>query len=88
LDFEFSSDRFWLTGVLIIFQTVSLLCKTFVPLNHSNAAQGFFIVCLLDHLKLSLADFPKFLAEPDVFPLLKLQHSRFLLFADNHPSQQ
>jgi hypothetical protein len=85
---EFSSDRLWLTGMLIIFQAVSLLCKTFVPLNHSIAAQGFFTICLFEHLELSLVYFPKFLAEPDVFPLLKLQYSRFLLFADNHPSQQ
>jgi hypothetical protein len=51
LDLEFSSDRSWPTGMLIIFQTVSLLCKTFVPLNHSTMAQGFVAVCLLYHLK-------------------------------------
>jgi hypothetical protein len=34
LDLEFSSDRSWPTGMLITFQTVSSLCKTFVPLKH------------------------------------------------------
>jgi hypothetical protein len=35
LDLEFSSDRSWPTGMLIIFQTVSPLCK---PLCHLNTA--------------------------------------------------
>jgi hypothetical protein len=33
LDLEFSSDRSWLIGILIIFQTLSPLCKMFVPLQ-------------------------------------------------------
>jgi hypothetical protein len=51
LDLEFSSDCSWLIGMLIIFQTVSPLCKTFVPLKHSTMAQGLFAIRLLDHLK-------------------------------------
>jgi hypothetical protein len=37
--------------MLIVFKTVSPLCKTFVPFKHSTTAQGFFAVRLLDHLK-------------------------------------
>jgi hypothetical protein len=37
--------------MLIIFQTVSPLCKTLVPFKHSTTAQSFFAVRLLDHLK-------------------------------------
>jgi hypothetical protein len=51
LDLELSSDRSWLTGMLIFFQTVSHLCKTFVPHKHNTTAQGFFAVHVLDHLK-------------------------------------
>jgi hypothetical protein len=51
LDLEFSSGCSWLTNMLIIFQTVCPLCKTFVLLKHSTTAQGFFAICLLDHLK-------------------------------------
>jgi hypothetical protein len=55
LDLEFSPS--WPTGMLIIFQTVSPLCKTFVPLKHGIMAQDFFTVCLLDHLKGSASRF-------------------------------
>jgi hypothetical protein len=51
LHLEFSSDHTWPTSMLITFQTVSPLCKTFVPLKHSTMAQGFITVGLLDHLK-------------------------------------
>jgi hypothetical protein len=70
--------------MLIIFQTVSPLCKTFVPLKHSITAQGFFTVHLLDHLKHFASGF----AELDIFLLLKLQHSQFPPLADSYPSQQ
>jgi hypothetical protein len=50
-DPEFSSDRSWPTSMLIIFQTVSPLCKPIVPLKQSTMAQGFFTIHLLDHLK-------------------------------------
>jgi hypothetical protein len=43
--------------MLIIFQTVSPLCKTFVPLKHSTTAQGFFTAGLLDHLKRFIGGF-------------------------------
>jgi hypothetical protein len=57
LDLEFSSDHSWVTGMLIIFQTVSCLCKMFVPFKHSTMTQGFFAVCLLDHLKRFASEF-------------------------------
>jgi hypothetical protein len=40
-----------LTGMLIIFQTLCPIYKTFVPLKHSAMAECFFAVCLLDHMK-------------------------------------
>jgi hypothetical protein len=43
---------------------------------------------LLDHLKHFARRFAKFLAELDVFPLLKLRHSRFPLLPDSYPSQR
>jgi hypothetical protein len=61
-----------LTGMLIIIQTVYPLCKTFVPLKHNITAQGFFAVHLLDHLKHISGGSAEFLAEFNVFPLLKL----------------
>jgi hypothetical protein len=42
-----SFDSSWLTGILIIFQTVSALYKTFVLLKHSTTAQVFLAICLL-----------------------------------------
>jgi hypothetical protein len=50
LDLEFSSDRSWPTDMLIMFQTVSPLCETFVPLDHSLIIWNIF-----------LADLPNFL---------------------------
>jgi hypothetical protein len=72
VDLEFSSDHSWPTSMLIIFQTVYPLCKTFVPLKHNITAEGFFTVRLLDHLKRIFSVFAEFLAEFNVFPLLKL----------------
>jgi hypothetical protein len=74
--------------MLIIFQTVSPLCKTFVLLKQGTMAQGFFAVRLLDHLKCFASGSAEFLAEFNVFPSLKLQHSQFPLLADNYPSKQ
>jgi hypothetical protein len=51
LDLKFSSDHSWLTGMLIIFQTVSPLSQTFVPIKHSTMAHGFYAIHLLDYLK-------------------------------------
>jgi hypothetical protein len=56
-DLEFNLDRSRPTSVLIILQTVSSLCKMLVPLKHNTTAQGFFHVCLLDHLKCSASRF-------------------------------
>jgi hypothetical protein len=42
---------------------LSPLCKTFVGLKHSTTAQGFFVVRLIDRLKLLLENLPNFLAE-------------------------
>jgi hypothetical protein len=65
----------------------SWISKTFVPLKHSTAAQGF-AVRLLVHVQRFASGFAYFLAELDVFPLLKLRHSRFPPLADNYPSEQ
>jgi hypothetical protein len=54
----------------------------FVPLNQSTMAQSFFAVCLLDHLKRFASRFAYFLAELDMVPLLKVQHSLFPPIAD------
>jgi hypothetical protein len=51
LDLEVSSEHSWLTGVLIIFQTISAVCKSFVPPEHSTMAEGFPTRHLLHHLK-------------------------------------
>jgi hypothetical protein len=43
---------------------------------------------LLDHVKRFASGSAYFLAELDVFQLLKLRHSRFPPLADNYPSEQ
>jgi hypothetical protein len=63
---------FWLTGLHIIFQAVSLLCKMYAPLKHATTVQGFFAVPLLVHQKHFASGFPYFLAELDIFLLLKV----------------
>jgi hypothetical protein len=60
----------------------------FVPIKYSTTAQGVFAIRLLDHLKRFFGGFAYFLAELDVFPLLKLRHSRFPPLVGNYPSQQ
>jgi hypothetical protein len=80
---QFSSDYSWLTGMLIIFQNVSPLCKMLVPFKHSTVAQGFSLYSFLIICNIALADLPNF--GVDVF---LLQHPQFLPFVDNYPSQQ
>jgi hypothetical protein len=67
---------------------LSLPCARRLWHKHSTVAQDFFTVCLLDHLKHFDSGFAYFLTDLDVFPLLKLWHSRFLPLTDNYPSQQ
>lgn len=59
LDLEYSSDCSWPTGMLIIFQAVSPVCKCLCQLNNTMD-QGFFAICLLDHLKGITSQFANF----------------------------
>jgi hypothetical protein len=72
--------------MLIIFQTVSPLWKTFVPLKQSTTDKGFFSIHSPDHLKRFAGRSAWFLAEPDISLTLKLRHSRFPPLADEYPS--
>jgi hypothetical protein len=88
LDLDFSSVCSWPTGSLSSSKLFLPCAKRLFYLNTVLGPKAPSLYVCLIIWNVSLADLPNFLAEFDVFPLIKLGYSWFPPLAGNYFSQQ